>query len=86
MQSSAGLNYKGLIPGREDDYTVLFVTYGHLSDKYGDSIDKIVDYEMVFELGYRIRLTPANFGHSRITPALEMLARFASVQGALYLR
>ncbi|MFC1719957.1 carbohydrate porin [Pseudomonadota bacterium] len=59
LQISGGMNYEGLIPGREDDHTVAFITYGQLSEKYGDSIGEDVTSEMVFEIGYRIQATPA---------------------------
>lgn len=59
LQISGGANWKGLIPGRENDHTMCFVTYGGLSDEYGDSVGEDVDYEMVYELGHRAQLTPA---------------------------
>lgn len=57
LQISAGLNYKGMIPCREDDHTFLFATYGQLSDEYGDSIGENVTHEVVYELGHRFQLT-----------------------------
>ncbi|CAA6679880.1 MULTISPECIES: carbohydrate porin [unclassified Lentimonas] len=69
LQVSAGANYKGLIPGREDDRTMAFVTYGELSDDYGDSIGEDLDYEMVYELGHRIQLAPAFY----IQPAVQYI-------------
>lgn len=69
LQVSAGANYKGLIPGRDEDRTVAFVTYGELSDKYGDSIGQDLDYEMVYELGHRIQLTPACY----IQPSIQYI-------------
>lgn len=60
LQISAGANWKGLIPGRENDHTVFFATYGKISDDYGKFVSGTsVDSEMVFELGYRIQCTPA---------------------------
>jgi len=60
LQSTFGAHYKGLVPGRENDRTVFFVTYGEFSDdlvvEEGES-EK--DYEMVFELGHRIQATPS---------------------------
>ncbi|WP_269523454.1 carbohydrate porin [Coraliomargarita parva] len=69
LQVSAGANYRGLIPGRDDDRTVAFVTYGQLSDEYGDSIGQDLDYEMVYEVGHRIQLTPAFY----IQPAIQYI-------------
>lgn len=59
LQLSCGANWKGLFPGREHDHTMAFMTYGGLSDEWGDSIGEDVDYEMVYELGHRFQLTPA---------------------------
>lgn len=59
LQSSVGANYRGLIPGRPDDRTVLFVTYGEFSDDVvTEEGASSKDYEMVFELGHRIQITP----------------------------
>ncbi|MDQ8196089.1 carbohydrate porin [Coraliomargarita sp. SDUM461004] len=61
VQSTIGAHYKGLLPGRPDDRTVFFATYGGFSDEYSDGLEagggSPVDYEMVFELGHRIQLT-----------------------------
>ncbi|MBK1829792.1 carbohydrate porin [Verrucomicrobiaceae bacterium R5-34] len=59
LQISAGVNYKGLISGREDDHTFFFATYGQLSDEYGDSIGENVTSELVYELGHRFQVTPS---------------------------
>ena len=59
LQISGGMNYEVLIPGRENDHTVAFITYGQLSEKYGDSLDEDVTSVMVFEIGHRIQITPA---------------------------
>lgn len=61
LQISAGLNYEGLLAGRSEDRTFLFVTYGQLSDEYGDAIGEDVDYEMVYELGHRFQMSPAAY-------------------------
>ena len=37
VQSTLGLHYQGLLPGRPDDRTVAFVTYGGFSDAYSDA-------------------------------------------------
>jgi porin len=61
IQSTFGAHYKGLLPDRPDDRTIFFMTYGQFSDEYSDSLEANaesgVDYEMVFELGYRIQLS-----------------------------
>jgi len=60
FQTSAGLNYRGLIPGRDQDRTVCFVTYGEFSeDAAPEAGGSQPDYEMVFEVGHRFQLTPA---------------------------
>lgn len=59
LQISAGVNYRGMIPGRGNDHTFLFATYGQLSDEYGDAIGQSVSHEMVYELGHRFQLTPS---------------------------
>ncbi len=69
VQISGGINKQGLIPCRENDHTVFFATYGELSDDYGDSIGEDVDYEWVFELGHRIRVTPATY----FQPAMQYI-------------
>lgn len=61
LQTSLGLNCKGLISSRPDDHTMLFATYGQLSDAYGDSVGEDVDYEIVYEVGHRVQLTPATY-------------------------
>ncbi|MGJ8639237.1 MAG: carbohydrate porin [Opitutaceae bacterium] len=61
LQISAGANWKGLIPGRENDRTIAFVTYGEISDDYADSIGQDLDHEMVYELGHRIQWTPNSY-------------------------
>jgi len=65
LQSSLGVHYKGLFAQRPDDRTVFFVTYGQFSDDYSDELVAAggsgADYEMVFELGHRIQLTPYGY-------------------------
>lgn len=61
FQSTFGANYKGLFPGRPDDHTVFFATYGGFSDPYAD--EQVSngkgrpDYEMVLELGHRFQVS-----------------------------
>lgn len=61
VQSTLGLHYKGLLPGRSEDRTVAFVTYGGFSDEYSDARvaggGGAAHSEMVFELGHRVQLT-----------------------------
>ncbi len=59
LQISTGFNYRGLIPGRDEDRTVGFISYGDLSKKYGESVGEDVNFEMVYELGYRIQVIPS---------------------------
>jgi len=59
-----------LIPGRENDHTVFFATYGEISDEYGKHVTKgYVDAEMVYELGYRIQIIPSIY----IQPAVQYI-------------
>ncbi len=69
LQISAGANYKGLIPGRENDRTVAFVTYGKISDDYAVSVGQNLDYEMVYEIGHRIQISPAFY----IQPSVQYI-------------
>jgi porin len=60
-QVNAGLNYKGLFPGRDNDHTMLQVAYGQFSSDYADSVEAAGNgrpqYEMVVETGHRFALT-----------------------------
>lgn len=59
-QISVGANWKGLFPGRPDDRTLFYVTYGQLSDELPTAASgSEPDYEMVYELGHRFQITPA---------------------------
>lgn len=70
LQFSAGANWKGLIPGRENDHTVLFATYGKVSDAYGKYVTRgQVGAERVYELGYRIQIIPSFY----IQPAVQYI-------------
>ncbi len=69
LQVSGGANWKGLFPGRENDHTMCFVTYGQLSDEYGDSIGENLDYEMVYEVGHRIQIIPSFY----IQPSVQYI-------------
>jgi porin len=61
FQTSLGIQYQGLIPGRNDDRLIFGATYGDLSSKYAEQQRALGNgdptYEMPLELGYRIQLT-----------------------------
>ena len=61
VQSTLGLHYKGLLPGRPEDRTVAFATYGGFSNEYSDARvaggGASAESEMVFEIGHRVQLT-----------------------------
>ncbi|CAM3072738.1 carbohydrate porin [Rariglobus hedericola] len=75
VQSTLGANYKGLLPGRPDDRTVAFVTYGGFSDAFSNQVvaggGSPVDYEMVFEVGHRVQLTKFAY----IQPDIQFIKR-----------
>ena len=65
FQVNVGLNYKGLIPRRDDDRTVLHFIYGDISDDYARSVrvpggDK-AESEKVLEFAHRFQLTPWSY-------------------------
>jgi porin len=54
-----GLNYKGLIPTRDNDVLGVGFAYGHLNNNpQGNDGSSNPGYEMVFEATYQIMLTP----------------------------
>jgi porin len=61
FQINVGLNYKGLIPGRDDDRTVLHFIYGDISRDYARSVRRPggawADSEKVVEIGHRFQVT-----------------------------
>ncbi|MDZ8118333.1 carbohydrate porin [Pontiella agarivorans] len=70
LQLSGGANWKGLIPGRENDHTMCFVTYGQISDEYGEYVTlDDVDAEMVYEFGHRIQIIPSFY----IQPSVQYI-------------
>ena len=75
LQSTFGANYTGLIPGRDKDKTLLFVTYGGFSDVLGDERaaagNSRPDYELVTEIGHRIQITPSTY----IQPDIQYIHR-----------
>ncbi len=75
VQSSFGAHYKGLLPGRPDDRTVFFLTYGKFSDDYSAAEvaagRSAVDHELVFELGHRVQLTD----YAYVQPDIQYVKR-----------
>jgi porin len=62
FQFNAGLNYKGLFPGRADDRTMLHFIYGDISRDYARTVrlpgqDK-AESEKVVEFAHRFQITP----------------------------
>lgn len=59
FQVNGGVVYKGLIPRRDQDYSVFGVIYGNFSADYADTVAApgidSPDYELVFEWGYRVQ-------------------------------
>ena len=62
FQVNAGLHYRGLIPGRNEDRTLLSFIYGDFSDDYATATQipggSRAKSEKVIEAGYRIQITP----------------------------
>ena len=75
VQSTFGSHYKGLIPGRPDDRTVFFATYGGFSNQYSDQLvaggGSSVSNEMVFELGHRVQVTK----YAYVQPDVQYIKR-----------
>jgi porin len=61
LQTSFGAIYTGLVPGRDRDRAIFGTTYGRFSDEYADEQEAEAngrpDYEIIFELGYRVQLS-----------------------------
>lgn len=61
FQANGGAIYTGLLPGRENDQTILGVIYGNFSSSYASasasSGNGSPNYELVYEAGYRINFT-----------------------------
>ena len=62
---STGLQYQGLVPGRDDDVLGL----GYANGKFGDSSDCTAQREQAWELYYNAQLTP----WMNVTPSLQFL-------------
>lgn len=64
---SAGVQYQGLIPGRDDDVLALGFAQGIFSDDAPNFTD---DYESVLEIYYRAEMTPC----MAISPSIQYIA------------
>lgn len=65
FQVNGGAVYTGLIPGRKEDATIFGIAYGNFSPNYATQQSQegggFPTYELVYEAGYRICLTPAAY-------------------------
>ena len=65
FQLNAGLNYKGLFPGRSKDRTMLHFIHGDISRDYARSVRRpgrrLADSEEVVELAHRFQVTPWSY-------------------------
>jgi porin len=61
FQANAGIIYKGLVPTRDNDYSIFGFVYGEFSNEIvtttKDNRSLHSDYEIVLELAYRVNLT-----------------------------
>lgn len=61
FQVNAGIVYRGLVPTRNKDVTMLGFVYGNFSDDYADTIAATgagsPSYEIALEAGYRFQIT-----------------------------
>ena len=61
FQANAGVVYKGLVPTRDQDYTLFGLVYGKFSNNYARTVEAAGNgypqYEMVLEWGYRVNFT-----------------------------
>ena len=61
FQANAGAVYKGLVPTRDQDYTILGLVYGKFSSNYARTVEAAGNgypqYELVLEWGYRVNIT-----------------------------
>jgi len=60
FQVNGGAVYKGLLPTRDDDFTIFGIVYGNFSNDYADGQSAAglgsPSYEMVFEWAYRVQI------------------------------
>ncbi len=75
FQTTLGLNYRGLFPGRPDDSSLFFATFGKFSNDFAAERraagDGDPDYEMVLEIGHRFEVTKFAY----IQPDLQYIIR-----------
>jgi len=61
FQANAGIIYKGLVPTRDEDFTIFGLVYGKFSRNYARTVDEAgggyPQYEMVLEAAYRVNFT-----------------------------
>jgi porin len=61
FQVNSGIVYKGLVPMRDNDITMLGFVYGNFSDDYAETISATgagtPSYEIALEAGYRFQIT-----------------------------
>lgn len=61
FQVNSGIVYKGLVPARDQDITMLGFVYGNFSDDYAGTVAAsgagTPSYEIALEAGYRIQVT-----------------------------
>jgi len=61
FQVNSGIVYKGLVPARDRDITMLGFVYGNFSDDYADTVVATgagsPSYEIALEAGYRLQIT-----------------------------
>ncbi len=61
FQANAGIIYKGLVPTRDEDFTIFGFVYGKFSRNYARTVDETgggyPQYEMVLEAAYRVNFT-----------------------------
>ena len=61
FQANAGIVYRGLVPTRDNDITMLGFVYGEFSDDYADTVVESgagnPQYEIALEAGYRFQVS-----------------------------
>jgi porin len=75
FQVNVGAVYRGLIPGRDRDATILGFAYGKFSDDYADVVEARGDgrpkHEIVLEAAYRYELTKFAY----VQPGVQYIVR-----------
>ena len=60
FQANAGIVYRGLVPTRDSDITMLGMAYGNFSEDYANTVSATgagsPSYELALEAGYRIQI------------------------------